>query len=180
MKCYLKTVFLCLGLASAGRAAPIILFTYLGNGGHQASGTLTAIDNGNGSFTAIAGTGQYDGFAITLIQNPTPPTQVISPSGFFLYDDLVFPGQNPLMTIGGLLFSIHDGSATELNIWGNGPYPANLYTAYLNNNVNDNGRMTMLLIPEPSTLPLTLIACVVIRVRRRRRRPLADAARAGA
>jgi hypothetical protein len=170
MKCHLYSVLCCIALASSGRAAPV-LFTYVGDGGHQASGTLVGADNGDGTFTAVSGSGQYDGFAIVLIPNPTPPAQVTSPSGYFYYDNLMMPGQNPLLTLGGLLFSINDGGATELNIYGNGPYPANPYTAYLNNGVNDNGRLDLSLVPEPSTLSLTLVAvCMAFGVRHRQRR----------
>ena len=87
-----------------------------------------------------------------LIPNPTPPGEVLSPSGFFLYDDQLLPGQNPLITNGGLLFSIN---GVEVNIFSNGPGPGT-YEFYENNgfNILGNFSLTPASVPEPSSLIL--------------------------
>jgi hypothetical protein len=90
--------------------------------GTDSIAVLQATPNGDGSFTATSGclfvfsgpnVGTYD-----LVPNPDPPNIFVSPSGAFLVDDQLFPGQDPLLNMFGLLF---EGNGLEINIWGNGP-----------------------------------------------------------
>lgn len=136
---------------------------------HQATANLVATDNGNGTFTAISGSGFYDGFAITLIPNPNAPGTAYSPTGYFYYDDLIIPNQIPVVTNPGLLFAINDNGSTELNIFSEGT----VYIAYLNNGSNGNGSFAGTETPEPATVPLTLIglAGIVLFWRRRSGEP---------
>jgi hypothetical protein len=147
-------LFCLLPLSFAARANTISYsFSYISNDlQHQATAELVAIDNGNGTFTAISGSGFYDTYAITLIPNPTAPSASYSPSGYFYYDDLIVPNQIPVVTNPGLLFSISDNGSTELNIFSEG----SLYIAYLNNGSNGNGSFAVTETPEPATIPLTL------------------------
>ena len=46
-----------------------------------------------------------------------PGGQATSPSGAFLFDNIVFPSSDPVFDVSGLLFTI---SGHEGNIWGNG------------------------------------------------------------
>jgi hypothetical protein len=84
-------------------------------------GVLQATNNGDGTFTATSGylvvisgpdVGEYD-----LFPNPNPPFPFVSPAGAFIVDDELYPGQDPLLDMYGLLFT---GGGLEINIWGNG------------------------------------------------------------
>jgi hypothetical protein len=146
-------LFCLLPFSVAARANTIINFSFVSDDlQHRATGSLVTIDNGNGSFTAISGSGLFDNLPITLIPNVNAPNTAYSPTGYFYYDDLVLPNQNPLVTNPGLLFSINDHGATELNIFSEGPS----YIAYLNNGFNDSGSVGGTPIPEPTTLPLVI------------------------
>ncbi len=152
MRSLLRLTLCLLALSAVAAADSIFLFAYFGNG-DTASGTLSATPNGDGSFSVLAGSGQFDGFSITLIGNPKGILEANSPSGFFTYDDQLFPGQDPLLNLQGLLFSIQKEGALELNIWGTG---AGSYTAQLNNGREGNGTFSASAVPEPTTLPLVL------------------------
>jgi hypothetical protein len=157
--------------APASGADPQFDFTFVGGvGGNiggivSASGILDATSNGDGTFTAITVVGgsgsvvspDYTGL-ITLIANPSPPSEVVSPSGFFLYDDQLLPSQNPLITNGGLLFA-PSGPApfSEINIFSNGPFsPSNPNYQYYENNGNYTfGTFTLTAVSAPVPLPRT-------------------------
>ena len=130
---------------------PAFDFTFSG-GGILAFGTLDAYSNGDGTFTATTGSvtviGGSVGTPISLYANPAPPGEVISPSGYFIYDDQLLPGQNPSITNGGLLF--RDSSGFEVNIFSNGPGPGT-YQYYENTGVNTYGNFTLTAVPEPAT-----------------------------
>jgi hypothetical protein len=83
-------------------------------------GSLNTTDNGNGEFRATAGTltvtgGNGDEGAYSLY--PGGPGQTTSPSGKFLYDNLLYPSIDPLINNNGPLFT---GNGFEINIWSNG------------------------------------------------------------
>jgi hypothetical protein len=104
-------------------------------------GSLTATDQGSGTFLATAGTltvtGTDDGNhlgAYSLYPDTPPLTpdcsgdfsiQYTSPNGGFCYNDLVYPSSDPVLDEYGLLF-INSGGF-EINIWGNS---ANNYSFY--------------------------------------------------
>jgi len=107
------------------------------------SGTLNTTNIGGGAFLATAGTltvtAGNDMGSYTLY--PGGPGVSLSPSGFFQYNNVVYPGANPLLDIDGLLFA---GAVPEINIWGNS---ANNYTFEDNTGYNNSG--------SPFTLTLT-------------------------
>jgi hypothetical protein len=151
----MKKIFLivvALALISWSQAfATSFKFTFDGSN-IDVAGTLTATDNGNGSFTAIAGTGFVNNTdAITLFTSPNPPNPVYSPSGSFIYDNQLFPGQQDQLLNGwGLLFT-KDQGLTEINIWGNG---LQSYTYYEQLGYNEYGTFTLTAVPEPTTMLL--------------------------
>jgi hypothetical protein len=116
---------LALALAWPARAVADQTFTFTATdsgSGTFSYGTLQATSNGDGSFTAtssylIVVSGPIVGF-YELFPNPSPPTAFLSPSGVFLVDDQLFPGQDPTLDVFGLLFT---GNGLEINIWGTGP-----------------------------------------------------------
>src|SRR5260370_11409243 len=78
------------------------------------SALLDATNLGGGKWLATSGTGSVTGPAhsgtLTLYPNPDPNgTTHSSPSGFFTYNDLIFPGQVQLVDVHGPLFLLSDG-----------------------------------------------------------------------
>lgn len=95
-------------------------------------GSVSTINEGNGSFLATAGTltvtGTDDGNNLgTYSVYPGGPSVVLSPNGGFDYDNLFYPSSDPLLSIvGGPLFI--DSRGFEINLWGNSP--ADNYSFY--------------------------------------------------
>jgi len=98
-------------------------------------GNLNTTDIGNGEFLATSGTltvtggedvGEYSLF-------PGGPGEMNSPSGYFLYDDLLYPSLDPDVDNGGLLFT---GNGLEINIFSLGP---DNYQFYANSGYNNFG-----------------------------------------
>ena len=149
-------------------ANTIFDFSYTGfNQVDQASGTLIASDNLDGSFTAISGSGQYDGFAITLILNPNGRATATSPSGYFFYDNQLFPLASPVINNNGLLFSIDTGTGgeTELNVFSDSPFDGG-YVAYLNGDGANNAGAFNIVdppgVPEPDTFGLMAAGLLLV------------------
>jgi hypothetical protein len=90
-------------------------------GGQTGFGSLNTLDQNNGSFLATAGSLTVTGAAEvgTYPLFAGGPAQATSPSGAFLYDDLLFPTADPLIDNNGPLFI--NSSGFEVNIWSNGP-----------------------------------------------------------
>lgn len=106
-------------LVGPAKADQIFFFSFAG-ATVSGSGMLNATDNGDGSFTAVSGSGtQTVGVAapdtLTLIFNPNGTTISFSPGGFF-FDNQLFPGNDPLISDAGLLFS---SSTQEVNLFSN-------------------------------------------------------------
>jgi hypothetical protein len=94
----------------------------------------------------------------TLFANPNGPgVEALSPSGFFVYDDTLYPGQDPSIDNGGLLF-IDNGNFLEINIYSNGSGAQ--YTLYDNTgfNTGGSGTFTLTYVPEYGSLSM-LILC---------------------
>jgi hypothetical protein len=138
------------------------------------SGSLEAIDNGDGSFTAVSGFGSEIGTitdSFNLFPNSNAPGISFSPSGYFFYDNQLFPNNLDLLISNpGLLFITASGR--ELNLFSNGP---SNYIDYENNGFNVQtsfhlfaatdqvtpaqlpdlpGSSTDTAIPEPSSIAL--------------------------
>ena len=141
---------------------------FFNNKNESGTGMLEAIENKDGSFTAVNGfmrTLDYDnahplwdlennyqkmsmetietlekiameetktGDYFNLFSDPKASGTMTSPSGYFYYDNLLFPNQSDLL-IGnaGLLFISENGK--ELNLFSNGP---SNYIDYQNNGFN--------------------------------------------
>ena len=81
---------------------------------------------------------------------------MLSPSGYFIYDNQLLPRQDPLITNGGLLFN---SSGYEVNIFSNGP---SSYTYYDNSGYNTPVSFSLSeAVPEPSTLILAGVASLM-------------------
>jgi hypothetical protein len=159
----LKTTALCAALALGGFAteasATTFVFDYTSNDGTElASGTLSATANGDGAFTATTGSitasGPVATGAGTLIANASAPSAIDSPSGYFLFDDQVLPGQNPLITNPGLLFDI---GGSEINIYSNGPGPGTYLFQTNNGGASRFGNFSISAVPEPASWAMMLL-----------------------
>jgi hypothetical protein len=151
-----------------GGADPLFTFSYTDvTGADKGFGTLNGTtDPGNGELYITSGdltvTNSTEGLSGTypIILNPplgTPPGQATSPSGFFIYDNVLYPvpGSTPpdppqILDNLGLLFV---GSGLEINLFdtgGGGAFPYSLYT---------NGGLVVpvsftaaIVTPEPASL----------------------------
>jgi hypothetical protein len=161
---------------SAGRAeAGLTYFDFAfsspttGNSGY---GTLAATANGDGSYTAVSGA-LFDNFGVdglTLVPNPNAPGATTPPNPFFFYDDQLFPGQDPLLDINGLLFGTGGGTSGELlAIFGNDPGAYGI--AFPNQTYDFSIVFTLTSVPEPSSIIMTSVGgLMAMGIWRRRRR----------
>jgi len=134
-------------------ADPLFSFTDTG-AGFSISGSLSATDNGDGTFTVTSGSGFFNSDAIVLI-----PGSGTSPLGAFGYDNLLSPTGNPLVDVNGLLFS-DTVTGAELNIFANGPsIPYSTYT-YLGGTyvLQDNNSVFLLTEESPEPATWTMLA----------------------
>ena len=144
----------CLMLPCVAQADMLFAFEF--NGGQSsASGILTAMSNGDGSFTAIAGHGTYTSptytdEAISLFPNPNAPGFALS--HYFAYDNQLLPSGAPggLLDVYGLLFQLLGGTV-ELNIFDAGSVYVSIERAPSR---TDTGTFTLTAVPEPSTILL--------------------------
>jgi hypothetical protein len=102
---------------------PIIDFTFT-IGSQSGFGSMNVADQLNGSYLAYSGSltvnrifdiGTYSLF-------PGGPGVTTSPSGAFIYDNLIYPNYpttNPAIDLDGILF--RNAAGFEINLWGNGP-----------------------------------------------------------
>jgi len=102
---------------------PLFDFTFT-IGLNTGYGSLGTTYIGSGEFLAAAGNLTVTGgpFVGAYPLFPGGPGVTLSPSGFFDYDNVLFPSIDPVLDINGLLFTEGvDGSPgyLEINIWGN-------------------------------------------------------------
>lgn len=165
-------VLACVGgaLSSDTARADDFAFTFIG-ATCRAEGLVTAVSSGTGSFLASAGSltvtsggaaGSYD-----LFQNANGASPIISPSGFFIFDDQIVPGAGQPINWYGLLFT---GGGAEINIWGN--KDGQTYTFYShgpNGNIQDIGQFTLTAVPAPGGVAMLAMAGAGLAAVRRRR-----------
>lgn len=154
-------------------AGQIFSFTFAGATA-SGSGTLNATANGDGSFTAISGSGTetVNGVtdALTLIFNPHGTAIATSAAGAFYFDNQLLPESDALIANGGLLFQT---SSQEMNLFSVAPgsylfYQQNHYhesTVFTLTAVADRGQ-----IPEPTTVLLLGAGLIGLVAGRRRGR----------
>ncbi len=108
-----------------------------------------------GGLAVTSATGEIDGVAATLLGTASA-TEVTSPSGYFFYDDLLFPTASPTnlaVDNPGLLFS---SGGQEWNIFSQGGAPGT-DLLYSNSGYNVGGDLTLVAVPEPATWGLMLL-----------------------
>jgi len=154
-----RTVFpgvaLALALASLAAASPAAAgsmtydFDYSGVG-VTASGTITTSGVPDGAGFDVTGiTGTRNGVTIDgLIGGDPGIGDFLSPSGYFYYDNVLYPSSDPLVDNAGILFDI---GGVEFNLYSNGP---DQYVEYQNTGANVAVSFDPSPVPEPATLAL--------------------------
>jgi hypothetical protein len=163
-------------------------WTFVNNNAHlDASGQLTTSDTANpdGGFSVTSASGMVFAASpvglgadvnLVLLSNPNAPNAIVSPSGFFAFDNNVYPTANPLVSVYGLLFT---GGGLEFNIFSNGPGPGT-YQFYADNGQNEYGEFTLTAVPEPATWAMMILGCVFLGTGIRMRRGKVEQAPAAA
>ena len=132
-------------------------FSFAGNGGDSASGTLAAVSLGSGLYEVVSGMDlNWNGNPMGVVQvdpfSENPPTSDLNN---FSYDNTITPG-NPRITGGGLLFYI-PALAEYLNIYSLDP---GIYTSELGTSVPGTlelGKLQITAIPLPEGSPISVI-----------------------
>jgi hypothetical protein len=152
-------------LASTTASATTFFFSFASNDGAEvATGELSATPNGDGTFTAVSGAITMVGPELisgtgALTPNAGAPGSIISPSGAFIYDDQLLPGQNPSITNPGLLFNV---GGEDVNLYSNGPSSPVPNGTYYLQSFNGGyatavGQFALTAVPEPAAWALMLV-----------------------
>jgi hypothetical protein len=183
------------GGGTSGGIDPPYFFTYSDLAGDIGYGTLDATNSGlgDGSLLVTGGTliltasSDGNGSIGTYSLIPEGPGAVVSPSGLFAVDDLIYPannaanGVNPnisgnpsYLTNWGLLFGQPGtGSQNEVNIYANGGGDYALWSeagGSYNITNSSGGTFALVALPEPASLTLLGLGAAAIAVYSRRRK----------
>lgn len=109
---------LIIGLRPVTLRADSFNWTDIGAGITSASGTLSAHPVGGGQYIVDSGSAFFNGDSMSLIAGTDNGAAQLSPSGLFIFDNVLYLSSNPTLDVDGLLFA--DSLGHELNIWGNG------------------------------------------------------------
>lgn len=151
MKTFLS--LLLVFLATVSLHAESYDWTYSGSL-NSGSGTLDATATGtNGAYLVSDLAGEFNSLSIVSL---APPDTIAG------NDNLVFPGQVPLIDFDGLAFTTSLGQSWNLF------YSAGTYQSADPNNVNagDLGTFTLTLVPEPSAFALVALAVFALLITR--------------
>jgi len=148
----LALLFAC-AAAPVPASATLYDWTLNAGAGLTGSGTLTTGTAVGAGFDVLQLTGSIGGAPVILLGG-TPGGATLSPSGAFIFDNIVFPAADPVLDVDGLLIAI---SGEEGNIWGNGT-PGS-YTYYTHNGsfydyTNGSVSFTLTAAPEPASFAI--------------------------
>jgi hypothetical protein len=143
-------------IASALATAPLAkadTITYDISGALKGTFTVVTGTAINGGFDVVSGTLNIAGLGVfQLFANPSPGNALFSPTGAFIFDDLLFPASGNVLDVNGLLFTALGG--TEWNIWGNGNGTYSLYEYIPGVGYQMADTVTLTAVPEPGSLLL--------------------------
>ena len=181
MRNLLVTAALSAALWSAGLLGPAEADRYVYtfetfDGSITMSGTISV-----GADDMIVGmTGTISGAVSETISgvtvNPSFPTEVVSPDGAFLYDNL-YIHSDPVLDLGGVLFTTLQNTTGYWNLWGTGPGAYALYESMkvgssFGYTVEETGNFTTFYdapapIPSQGAPTLVVLAAMLAHVARR-------------
>src|SRR5690348_17113990 len=124
----LKAAFLAAAITALPNPVSAATYNWFLDAGAGLTGTgsLTTGAPDSGGFDITSFTGTVGGQAVSLLGGE-PGSGTISPSGAFIYDNILQVLSNPVFDNSGLLFSI---GGREGNIWGNGTPDSYSYYTY--------------------------------------------------
>ena len=126
------------------------------------SGQMTV--NSQDEITAISGqiTGSIDDIITGVVTDPNGASTAYSPDRQFIYDNVYYPGQDPVLDVDGLLFTTADNPSGYWNLWGNGPDNYSLWESvsgagYPVQATTGGVVVNVAAAPEPSTWAMLLL-----------------------
>jgi hypothetical protein len=177
-----------LSTASVGTVDPQFDWSFTATDGSiAASGCVNAIQNSDGSYSAIGGGGTATigtvKNSLVLIGNSSPINWTLSPNDSFAYDDQLFPSTNQAIDIYGLLFKDPKNQNVEVNIFSYNPGTGNqAYLVGVGNDdfpVGDTGTFTLTEVaasdlsetPLPKAAPASCVLLALVAAAATIRRP---------
>lgn len=174
--------------AGQAQAATFILDYTATNGANPAVATLV-LDvsdtlNAVGGYDVTNVSGHVDADAITgIIHNPSQPFTSYSPDGWFIFDNVLWPDNGPVVSNPGLFFS--GASGAEYNFFSDDATTYELYTAWPGVGYGDHSVGVISLaeappsnpfsdlgngVPEPATWTMMILGFGAVGATMRRRR----------
>jgi hypothetical protein len=149
-----------LAFAPWAAAAPVYSFTF-SDGTNIANGLLATSDLGGGQFLATSGSLTVTSGAAFGSYSLVPGGPAAQSMGPYIYDDVLRPALDPILTNPGLLFS---GPNFLINIYSvaAGAYKLDYFTGGVNTIDALNGTFQLAQVPEPNGLMLVALALLAL------------------
>ena len=155
------------GLAEAG-VVHDFSFSYSGPG-VSGSGDILAMDNGDGTFLALSGTGYSPDAGILTLDPPGNSPYRNGNGDDLIYDNILFSPGNPSLDDNGIVFlgttlPVSPFNVGAFNIWGNGADNYSYFAGWSNYftltsfTLTDKGP----LVPEPATIVSGAIGALTV------------------
>jgi hypothetical protein len=131
-------------------------FSFTSTSGESGSGDIYADSFGDLVSGKLDITSGLDAGLTFSLYSPNPGVTELSPSGWFTYDNIIYPGSALVIDSYGLLFT---GNNQEINLWGYGspPYSLWIYDGTANQYIDLDNGLTFNLsdpVPEPEMVSM--------------------------